>query len=77
MACASRICWPIWGCARGAGDDYRTRAEWRDAWGVSERRVMMILQAAKHEGKIKTTRVQREALDGALRWVPAYKFVLG
>lgn len=59
----------------GAGDpgtEYRTAREWAQVLRCGSGKAHQVLAMAKAAGKLRTTRVFREALDGSRRSVPVY-----
>lgn len=56
-------------------DGYYTACEWAAHFGISERRIMHVLRAAKLAGRLATARDRRESLDGSLRPVPVYRIL--
>lgn len=55
---------------------FRSRAEWQEQFGVSEPRMVKILQQAKKKGILEMADGRREALDGTMRRSPLYRFKL-
>ena len=60
--------------ARADADGFYSRAEWRARFGVSEARIMGLLQQAKRAGILDVMRATRESIDGTPRQVPVYRF---
>lgn len=52
--------------------DAKTAKELRAATGLSRDRITTYLHLLKREGRLAVHRVKREALDGSLKWYPAY-----
>lgn len=53
-----------------------TQAEWARHFGLTVPKMATLLQEAKRRGLLVVARSYREALDGVLRPVPVYRFVL-
>lgn len=52
--------------------DAKTADELRRATGLSRDRISKYLHLLKDAGRLQVHRVKREALDGSLKWYPAY-----
>lgn len=53
-------------------DDAKTAIELQKATGLSRDRISKYLHLLKDAGRLQVHRVKREALDGSLKWYPAY-----
>ena len=55
-----------------APSEAKTMTELQDETGVSPLKVQRALKEYQKQGRLAAHRVQRAAIDGTLRWVPAY-----
>lgn len=54
-------------------EEFKTVSELSDSTRCNSRLVQKYLQLAKKEGRLECRHVPREAIDGKLRYIPAYK----
>lgn len=58
--------------AGSAPSEAKTMTELADEAGVTSLKVQRALKHYQKQGRLASHRVQREAIDGTFRWVPAY-----
>ena len=55
-------------------DGYHTAEEWCSKLSTWPGKMHRLLKEAKSKRLLQVAREQRESIDGAMRWVPVYKF---